>query len=87
MADFAMAGMVLGENEEKSQISSVQKHDEDLVLLISKIMGALLSCHFTPTLGGADVLGIKKNGKNLEARGRIYSVSKSVPDKKINIIL
>ena len=77
-----MAGMVLGENEEKSQISSVQKHDEDLVLLISEIMEAILSCHFTPTLGGADVLGIKKTKKNREARGRIYSVSKSVPDKK-----
>ena len=30
-----MAGMVLGENEEKIQITSVQKHDGDLVLLIS----------------------------------------------------
>jgi hypothetical protein len=59
-----MAGMVLGENEEKSQISSVQKHDEDLVLLISEIMEAILSCHFTPTLGGADVLGIKKRKKS-----------------------
>ena len=59
-----MAGMVLGENEEKSQISSVQKHDEDLVLLISKIMEALLTCHLTPTLGGADVLGIKKRKKS-----------------------
>ena len=43
MADFAMAGMVLGENEEKSQITSVQKHDEDLVLVISEIMEAILS--------------------------------------------
>ena len=38
-----MAGMVLGENEEKIQITSVQKHDGDLVLLISEIMEAMLS--------------------------------------------
>ena len=51
-----MVGMVLGENEEKIQITSVQKHDGDLVLLISEIMEVMVS----PTPGGADVLGIKK---------------------------
>ena len=64
--------MVLGENEEKSQISSVQQHDEDLVLLISKIMEALLSCHLTPPLGGADVLGIKKRKKSRGSGANLF---------------
>ena len=76
-----MAGMVLGENEEKSQISSVQKHDEDLVLLISKIMEALLSGHLTPTLGGADVLGIKKREKSRGSGANLFGVIKVSPTK------
>jgi len=70
-----MTGMVLGENEEKSQISSVQKHDEDLVLLISKIMGGHY-CHATSPLPLEALMSSElKNEKNREARGRIYSVS------------
>ena len=66
MVDFAMLGMVLGENEEKSRITSVQKHHGDLVLVISEMMEVMSSCHFLPTPGGADVLGNKKREK---ARG------------------
>ena len=80
-----MAGMVLGENEEKSQISSVQKHDEDLVLLISKIMEALLTCHLTPTLGGADVLGTKKRKKSRGSGANLFGVIKVSPTKNKHI--